>query len=87
MYIYTYTYTYTYIYTYSLPPLVQVRYPATESALSPSLSGCHFLALFGAATPCLENLMIKRRLKGPCWTVLSAPTRVQYGDQVGGLCV
>ncbi len=60
----------------------QIRYPASQPTLSPHLSGRHFVALFGAATPCIESLLVKRKVKGPCWLVLSAPQLVEYCNQV-----
>ncbi len=62
---------------------LQVRYPATEPMLSPSLTGQHFVAVFGAATPCTEHLLIKRKLKGPCWALLQNATQIEYNNQVG----
>lgn len=50
--------------------LPQVRYPASEPALPPGLTGQHFRALTGVRSVSLETLLLKRGLKGPGWLAL-----------------
>jgi hypothetical protein len=59
-----------------------VRYSAALPALPLGLSGAHFVAVAGAQTSSLEALLVKRGLRGPGWTTLSAPTRREGSGMV-----
>lgn len=63
----------------------QIRYAASGPSLPTAATGNTFVAVFGAATPCLEALLIKHRIKGPCWLRLAGATRVDAGNQVRSL--
>ena len=40
-------------------------------------SGQYFSKVFGSQTSCLERLLLKRRIMGPCWLKLTAPAATQ----------
>jgi DNA polymerase alpha subunit A len=63
---------------------LQVRYSASLPALGLGLSGANFVAVAGAQTSSLEALLVKRGLRGPGWTTLTAPTRREGSGMVGG---
>jgi hypothetical protein len=65
-------------------PSLQVRYSASLPALPLGLSGEHFVAVAGAQASSLESLLVKRGLRGPGWTTLSAPTRRKGSGMVRG---
>jgi hypothetical protein len=67
-------------------PFLQVRYSASLPALPLGLSGEHFVAVAGAQASSLESLLVRRGLRGPGWTTLSAPTRREGSGMVRG-CV
>jgi hypothetical protein len=60
-----------------------VRYPASEPALPPGLTGQHFRALTGVRSVSLETLLLKRRLKGPGWLSLDVAEWRQGSGMVG----
>jgi len=52
----------------------QVRFPRGEGgSLALGARGEHFAAAFNAQQSALEALLLKRRIKGPSWMLLSAP--------------
>ncbi|GBB91734.1 hypothetical protein RclHR1_01910018 [Rhizophagus clarus] len=46
---------------------LKVTYPFTQDALPKNLSGKTFSRAFGTNTSALELLILKRKIKGPCW--------------------
>ncbi|KAG2500449.1 hypothetical protein HYH03_002016 [Edaphochlamys debaryana] len=66
--------------------VLKVRYPAHMPTLpSPPSggppSGKTFAAAFNAQQSCLEALLLKRRIKGPCWLGVQGPSRVEHAYQ------
>jgi len=60
---------------------LKLVYSAEMAALPTDLEGKTFSKIFGAKTSCLERLLLKRKIMGPCWLKLdgvaaisSAPT-------------
>ena len=45
-------------------------------------AGDLFVAVLGGAQTSIEALLLKRRIKGPCWLSLAEPTRVDPNQQV-----
>ena len=68
--------------------VLKVKYPASQPRLSEEdcEGGDHFAAIFGANTPPLETLVLKRRLLGPLWINLKQPTRVALHEQQVSWC-
>ena len=62
--------------------VLKVKYFAKDPALSDLERGEHFKAVFGVRTSPLETLILKRKLKGPQWVLLSKPRRVETQSQV-----
>lgn len=62
--------------------VLQVRYPANLPMLPLGITGTHFVAVAGAQTSMLENVLIKRGLRGPGWTTLQSPVRKEGGSMV-----
>ncbi|XP_071440385.1 DNA polymerase alpha catalytic subunit [Hetaerina americana] len=46
---------------------LEVRYPASHSALPRDFSGRTFSRVFGTESSFLELLLLERKIKGPCW--------------------
>lgn len=65
-----------------LVPVLQVRYPANLPTLPLGTSGTHFVAVAGAQNSMLENVLIKRGLRGPGWATLQAPVRREGSSMV-----
>ncbi len=40
------------------------------------------MAVLGGGQTSMEALLLKRRIKGPCWISLAEPTRVDVSHQV-----
>ncbi|KAL1526185.1 hypothetical protein AB1Y20_014913 [Prymnesium parvum] len=49
---------------------LKLVYSAEFGTLPADLSGTYFRRLFGTHTSCLEQLLLKRRIMGPCWIQL-----------------
>lgn len=62
---------------------MKLVYPAVFPALPPNLtSGKTYTHIFGTNATCMENFLLKRGLKGPCWlrvtSARNAPTPVSH---------
>lgn len=53
---------------------LEVKYPA-EHSLPPNLKGATFSHVFGANTSALENFLLTKRIKGPCWLNIKNPLK------------
>jgi DNA polymerase alpha subunit A len=62
--------------------LVQVRYPNSLPTLPMGLSGATFSAIAATNQSPLEALLLKRRLRGPGWCLLSGAVRKEAGAMV-----
>jgi len=49
---------------------LKLVYSAEMAALPMDLEGKTFRKIFGSKTPCLERLLLKRKVMGPCWLKL-----------------
>ncbi|CAI5962356.1 unnamed protein product [Closterium sp. NIES-64] len=65
--------------------VLKITYPYSDAPLPSDLTGTHFSALLGTHTSALELLLLKRRLKCPCWLAIDRPTRIHPGSQGGGV--
>ncbi|CAI5521733.1 unnamed protein product [Closterium sp. Naga37s-1] len=61
--------------------VLKITYPYSDAPLPSDLTGTHFSALLGTHTSALELLLLKRRLKCPCWLAIDRPTRIHPGSQ------
>ncbi|CAI5494604.1 unnamed protein product [Closterium sp. Naga37s-1] len=61
--------------------VLKITYPYTDAPLPSDLTGTHFSALMGTHTSALELLLLKRRLKCPCWLTIDRPTRIHPASQ------
>ncbi|MEW5309278.1 MAG: hypothetical protein WDW38_001174 [Sanguina aurantia] len=61
--------------------VLKVKYPASGPQLPMGLSGSNFSHIFGCNQSMMELLLLKRRIKGPSWLLLQAPTRVAPENQ------
>ncbi len=68
--------------------VLKVKYPASQPRLAEEdcAGGEHYAAVFGANTPPLETLILKRRMMGPMWINLKQPTRVALHQQQVSWC-
>jgi DNA polymerase alpha subunit A len=53
---------------------LKLVYSAELPALPFDVSGTYFSKVFGSQTSCLERLLLKRKLMGPCWLKLTGVT-------------
>jgi DNA polymerase alpha subunit A len=53
---------------------LEVKYPA-EHNLPSNLKGSTFSHIFGANTSALENFLLSKRIKGPCWLNIKNPLK------------
>ncbi|XP_021916659.1 LOW QUALITY PROTEIN: DNA polymerase alpha catalytic subunit [Zootermopsis nevadensis] len=60
-------------YAFSIPDIpvkseyLEIMYPATQPMLPSDLQGETFSHVFGTNTSALEQLLLDRKMKGPCW--------------------
>lgn len=52
---------------------LKIKYDHTMPSLPAGLTGNSFECLFGANQSMLELLILKRKIKGPCWITLKGP--------------
>ncbi|XP_019718665.1 DNA polymerase alpha catalytic subunit [Hippocampus comes] len=52
---------------------LEVRYSAEFPALPPDLKGATFSHIFGTNTSSLEQFLLSRKIKGPCWLDVKTP--------------
>jgi DNA polymerase elongation subunit (family B) len=50
---------------------LKLVYSAHFPVLPADITGKTFFRIFGTSTTCIENFLLKRKLKGPCWLRLS----------------
>jgi DNA polymerase alpha subunit A len=51
---------------------LKMKYPYTDPPIDDGkLSGRSYAHIFGARTSAIENLIMKKRLMGPCWLKLT----------------
>ena len=53
---------------------LEVRFPA-EHTLPADLKGATFSRIFGASASSLENFLLDKRVKGPCWLNIKNPIK------------
>ena len=53
---------------------LEVKYPA-EHILPTNLKGSTFSHIFGANASALENFLLEKRIKGPCWLNIKNPQK------------
>jgi DNA polymerase alpha subunit A len=61
---------------------VKLSYPFKDPPLPLDLKGKSFVKLFGTRTSAMELLLIKRKMKGPCWLSIDNPRRCTGSSQV-----
>lgn len=54
---------------------LKIKYSATEPPLPATLKGETFQCIFGANQSMLELLILKRKIKGPCWLRIKNPLK------------
>ena len=55
---------------------LKIKYDCTMPSLPSGLTGNSFECLFGANQSMLELLILKRKIKGPCWLTLKVPQKL-----------
>ena len=55
---------------------LKIKYDSTMPSLPNNMTGNTFECLFGANQSLLELLILKRKIKGPCWLTIKNPQRV-----------
>ncbi|KAL2611548.1 hypothetical protein R1flu_023240 [Riccia fluitans] len=61
---------------------MKLSYPFKDPPLPHDLQGVHFSSIFGSHSSALELLLVKRRVKGPCWMTISNPLLCHSSSQV-----
>ncbi|KAL3682848.1 hypothetical protein R1sor_000870 [Riccia sorocarpa] len=61
---------------------MKLSYPFKDPPLPHDLQGVHFTSIFGSHSSALELLLVKRRVKGPCWMTISNPVLCSSSSQV-----
>ncbi|BBN16162.1 DNA polymerase alpha subunit A [Marchantia polymorpha subsp. ruderalis] len=61
---------------------MKLSYPFKDPPLPHDLHGVHFTSIFGSHSSALELLLIKRRIKGPCWMSITNPILCPSSSQV-----
>ncbi|KAJ7530423.1 hypothetical protein O6H91_14G003600 [Diphasiastrum complanatum] len=61
---------------------MKLSYPFKDPPLPADLRGQHFSLLFGTHNSALEILLIKKKIKGPCWLSISNASRCPSSSQV-----
>lgn len=61
---------------------MKLMYPFKNPPLPSDLKGRNFVKVLGTHTSALELLLIKKRIKGPCWLSIAAPQRVASSSQI-----
>lgn len=56
---------------------LKIKYPSTDPPLPATLRGDTFECIFGANQSMLELLLLKRKIKGPCWLTIKGAKLAQ----------
>jgi DNA polymerase alpha subunit A len=54
---------------------LEVKYLSDYPALPPNLKGSTFSHVFGTNQTALENFLLEKRIKGPCWLNIKNPVK------------
>jgi DNA polymerase alpha subunit A len=54
----------------------KVTYPFSVDALASDTSGASYSRVFGTTAGALELLLLKRKIKGPCWLEIQGATKI-----------
>ena len=54
---------------------MKCKYSSVFPAIDPGTTGRNFSRVFGAKTSVLENFILKRKLRGPCWVDIRSPEK------------
>ncbi|KAG0614550.1 hypothetical protein M758_6G185500 [Ceratodon purpureus] len=62
--------------------VMKLTYSFQNPSLPSDLKGRNFVKVLGTHTSALELMLIKKRIKGPCWLSIAQPQRVTSSSQI-----